>query len=387
MLKGTHSKAAPAFAATIASPSPSRPLRIWPATLMLTVFWAFLIAHYTFEMDMFPRFLSRMIAYGLLLIGFLTWWLTRRQISRRDRWLAVAIVVLTSIVAGLLADSSVNLFVLFMSAFPFIFTAWAAWIIVARNRSLGIQRAGFIVVIAAVTGFFALLRWDGLYGNQIPQFSWRWTKTAEELFDSEHSAAAQSDKLPTHEWTLQAGDWPEFRGPNRDSVVNGTKLDTDWTANPPKLLWKKRVGPAWSSMIVVDGFLVTQEQRGEQEAVVCYEAATGNEVWSHTDSERFFEGLSGVGPRSTPTFANGRIYTLGANGRLSCLAPTTGKSIWSRDVIRDTGGEIPQWGYSVSPLVVDGKVIAFAGGKDAKSAAIPPIARRSSCRSQASGKS
>src|SRR4029079_10366331 len=83
--------------------------------------------------------------------------------------------------------------------------------------------------------------------------------------------------------------------------------------------------------------------------------------------DRFFEGLSGVGPRSTPTFDDGRIYTLGANGRLCCLAPTTGKSIWSHDIIRDAGGEIPQWGYSVSPLVVDGKVIAFAGGKDQKS--------------------
>src|SRR4029079_17724978 len=108
-------------------PSPSRPLRIWPAVLMLAVFWAFLVAHYTFEMDMFPRFLSRMIAYGLLLIGFLAWWLTRRQISRRDRWLAVGVVVLTAVIAALLADESVNLFVLFMSAFPFIFTAWAAW--------------------------------------------------------------------------------------------------------------------------------------------------------------------------------------------------------------------------------------------------------------------
>src|SRR4029079_12645219 len=138
------------------------------------------------------------------------------------------------------------------------------------------QRAGFIIVIAVVTGFFALLRWDGLYGNQIPQFSFRWSKTAEELFDSEHSAAASHPAAqPTHDWTLQPGDWPEFRGPNRDSVITGTKLDTDWMAHPPKLLWKKRVGPAWSSMIVVGGFRVTQEQRGEQEAVVCYEAATG----------------------------------------------------------------------------------------------------------------
>ncbi|MEX2142907.1 MAG: PQQ-binding-like beta-propeller repeat protein [Pirellulales bacterium] len=336
---------------------------------MLAIFWTFLYAHYTFELAMFSRFISRMIAYGLLLLAFLGWWLTRRQVRLRDRFLAIGVVIVASLVAGLLADPTVDGFVLFMTAFPFVFTAWTLWVLASRNRSLRLQRIGFCAVIVAITGFFALLRWEGLYGNQIPQFSWRWSPTAEELFlasrNDQSGANASVDRSAgaLQEWSLQPGDWPEFRGPNRDGVVRNVNVDTDWNTNSPKLLWRQRVGPAWSSMIVVDGFLVTQEQRGEFEAVVCYEAATGRELWVHVDEERFYEGLSGAGPRGTPTFANGRIYALGGKGRLVCLAAKDGKPLWSRDAVSEADGAVPQWGYSVSPLVVDNKVIVFAGGK------------------------
>ncbi len=120
-------------------------------------------------------------------------------------------------------------------------------------------------------------------------------------------------------------------------------------------------------MIVVDGHLVTQEQRGESEAVVCYDAATGNELWAHADHIRFEESLAGAGPRATPTFAADRIYTLGGTGLLNCLVAETGDVVWSHDIVKDAGvaaADIPQWGYSVSPLVVDGLIIVFAGGKD-----------------------
>jgi outer membrane protein assembly factor BamB len=178
--------------------------------------------------------------------------------------------------------------------------------------------------------------------------------------DNEQAAVAP------REWTLQPGDWPEFRGPNRDGVVAGLTITTDWDTKPPKLLWRQRIGPAWSSMIIVDGFLVTQEQRGDREAVVCYDAATGKEIWVQTHEARFFEALAGAGPRSTPTFSDDRIYTLGAKGQLSCIAAATGDLVWSRDVIAEAGGQPPQWGYSVSPLVVDGVVIAYGGGEGDK---------------------
>jgi outer membrane protein assembly factor BamB len=85
---------------------------------------------------------------------------------------------------------------------------------------------------------------------------------------------------------------------------------------------------------------------------------------------RFEEPLAGAGPRGTPTFAGGRIYALGGLGTLNCLKPETGEVVWSHDIIKDAdvpAADLPQWGYSVSPLVVDGLVVVFAGGTSDKS--------------------
>jgi outer membrane protein assembly factor BamB len=163
--------------------------------------------------------------------------------------------------------------------------------------------------------------------------------------------------------TLSAGDWPEFRGPNRDGVIAGVHVPTDWGTAPPRPLWRQRVGPAWSSVIVVGERLYTQEQRDKQEAVVCYEAATGKELWAHEDATRFWDTVSGAGPRATPTFANGRVYTLGGTGVLNCLDAATGKCYWTHDLKTDAGATPPLWGFAGSPLVADGNVIVFAGGK------------------------
>src|SRR5262249_33961848 len=89
---------------------------------------------------------------------------------------------------------------------------------------------------------------------------------------------------------------------------------------------------------------------------------------------RFFESVSGAGPRGTPTFADGRIYSLGATGKLNCLDAASGKPIWTHDIVADAQAEAApkaftarQWGYSNSPLVVNGLVIVFAGGEHEKS--------------------
>jgi outer membrane protein assembly factor BamB len=179
------------------------------------------------------------------------------------------------------------------------------------------------------------------------------------LFISAAASAAE-------QWTPRPGDCLEYRGANRDGVVKSVRIETDWEANPPKELWRRKAGPSWSGLIVVAGHVVTQEQRGEAEVVVCHDAATGDEVWVHEDKVRFEESMSGEGPRSTPTFADGRIYTLGGNGTLNCLDAATGDVVWAHDIVADAGlkpSDVPQWGYSNSPLVVDGLVIVFAGGE------------------------
>jgi outer membrane protein assembly factor BamB len=144
-------------------------------------------------------------------------------------------------------------------------------------------------------------------------------------------------------------------------VVRGVRVATDWNVAPPELVWRRRIGPAWSSVVVVGDRLFTQEQRGPQEAVVCLDAATGRTVWSHEDDVRHEDVQGGAGPRATPAFAGGRIFALGATGILNCLDAETGARKWRRDLAADAETKIPMWGFSSSPLVVGDLVVVFAG--------------------------
>jgi outer membrane protein assembly factor BamB len=98
--------------------------------------------------------------------------------------------------------------------------------------------------------------------------------------------------------------------------------------------------------------------------VVCLDAETGKQIWEHKDEVRFAEPVGGPGPRATPTFHDGKVYTLGAKGTLNCLDAATGKPIWAKDIIKDTGAAVPAsgewWGFSSSPLVAHGIVTVVA---------------------------
>jgi outer membrane protein assembly factor BamB len=344
-------------------------LRVWFPIVLLAAYWAFVYVNQNYEFSSAGRFLSRMGALLLLFLAFTIWWLSRRVLSWRDRVLAVVAVFAISALALFAADKSLNAFGYFLSATPFIITAWVGWLLIARRFDGVVQRVGFCALMLLVCGYFTLTRFEGLWTNQSGQVHWRWTNTSEQSFlatlASHSSQSSKKQSTNDKPWTVQPQDSPEFRGVNRDGVVTGAKLATDWSEHPPKELWRKKVGPSWSGIIVVDGHLVTQEQRGENEATVCYDAATGEEIWVHQDPARFEESLSGAGPRGTPTFANGRIYTFGGKGLLNCLKAETGEVIWAHDCEKEAevpAADRPQWGYSSTPLVVDDLVIAFAGG-------------------------
>jgi outer membrane protein assembly factor BamB len=340
-------------------------LRVWPAVVLLAAYWAFTYVNQNYEFSSVMRFITRMMALLLLVLVFAMWWLTRSKLSIRDRIGAALIVLAISAFAVAASDKSINAFGYFLSAAPVIITAWTAWLLIARRLDPFIQRAGFCALMLFVCGYFTLVRFDGLWENQTGQIHWRWTDTSEQRFLAGLSRTSHNAPSSQKPWKLQDGDSPDFRGIGRNGVVTGVNLATDWTENPPKPLWKKKVGPSWSGLIVVDGHIVTQEQRGENEAVVCYDTATGNEVWVHEDPIRFEESLSGAGPRSTPTFANGQIYTFGAKANLNCLKAETGEVIWAHDCAKEAEvpeADRPQWGFSGTPLVVDDLVIVFTGG-------------------------
>jgi outer membrane protein assembly factor BamB len=354
-------------------PEPAKKPRVWPAVLFVSLFWASHFVVGSLEMPYFFRFLFSMAAAALLVLFFFGWWWFHRRIRLSDRFYGFALVVAGAAATSFLVHPSVGTFGALVTGVPLAITAWTVWMLASRKASLAWQRRGSLAAMVLAWTCLTLVRFEGVDGDLRPNLKWRWSPTAEDLFlqQAARAAASRGEKTPSllpAVWhpPLSAEDWTEFRGPNREGVIHAPPIATDWNAHPPKQLWRQRVGPGWSSVIVVGDRLFTQEQRGEQEAVVCYEAATGKQLWLHVDTARFWESVSGAGPRATPTFADGRLCTLGATGILNCLDAATGQRRWSRDITRDAESTIPMWGFSGSPLVVSGLVVVFGGGKGDK---------------------
>lgn len=347
--------------------SMGRPRLWWPVTVAL-LFWVGFFVIRQFELPYFVLFLYSMASAGLLVLLFFGWWWSRRSIPLASRALGFFLVLGTGALALFLCDKTVGLFGLLFTGLPVVLTAWTIWMLAARQFGLSYIRFGAFVVMAVAWVPFTLQRIEGVSGDLHADTHWRWAPSAEDLFKAERAAQETTRPAATvaTAWNpiVAPTDWAEYRGPARDGVLHGVKIPTDWNEHPPRLKWRRRVGPAWSSMTVVAERMFTQEQRDENEAVVCYDAATGEEIWVHLDKDRFEETVSGAGPRGTPTFANGRIFTLGATGILNCLDAASGAKIWSRTITADAGSKPPMWGLSGSPLVSENKVFVFGGGAD-----------------------
>lgn len=366
-------------ARTVTDQSPAvsmKPLaakRLWLAIAMIAAYWAFTFGMQSLDVITFVRWISGMAAGFLLMLVFSIWWLRNGGVSRRDRWLMFLAAVAGFAIDCFVADKSYSWLSLLLYCTPYVLTAATIWLIMACFVPLPLPRAGLIAVMLATWGYFTLIRIDGIDGNQRAAVHWRWTPTAEDLYLQSKSASSNDSAVsaiktqkPMEGTKLISGpaDWTGFRGSDREANVCGVRVSTDWNTNPPRQIWRQRIGPAWSSMVVVQNVLFTQEQRAESEAVICLDADTGHEIWAHEDKVRFWEAVSGAGPRATPTFADGRIYAVGATGLLNCLNARTGDVIWSRDFAKESQASIPGWGFCSSPLVVGNVVVVFAGGKD-----------------------
>ncbi|MCP3978523.1 MAG: PQQ-binding-like beta-propeller repeat protein [bacterium] len=290
---------------------------------------------------------------GSLTIGtllLLLWWLFFSRARWSERIGALLLMIVAHTAAVFLADPSAR-WVALLPGVPWLCAVFVASLFFDRR----------VVTVAAIliaSLGWTLVRTNGVRGSMDNDYAWRWSSTAEDRFLAS-DASAVPDTAANAETVAEAA-WPGFRGSARDGIVRGLTLGTDWKTNPPREIWRRPVGPAWSSFVLVGDRLCTQEQRDEDEAVVCYDAAGGAPIWLHTYPGRFWEALGGAGPRSTPTYHDGRLYALGATGILSCLDAATGEPRWTRNLAQDSGAEVPNWGFASSPLVVDDVAIVHA---------------------------
>ena len=162
-------------------------------------------------------------------------------------------------------------------------------------------------------------------------------------------------------------DWPQYLGPSRSGAVPDAGLAADWSAQPPRLLWRQPIGAGWAGFAVSGDIAITQEQRGGEERVIAYDLKTGRPRWSHADQASHDSPLGGIGPRAVPAIDRGQVFALGATGILNALSASDGRLLWSRNILRDSGAAEPEWGVAVSPLVRGSRVIVSAGGTSGKS--------------------
>ena len=341
--------------------TPRKPLRVWPGLIVVVLQWAgwFVVP------ALFPQ--ATIVALFAGVIGglaILIWWLVFSRAPWFERIAALVLIVLALIGTKRLVHESIAGgamgMLLYVLAIPVFSMGLVLWATITRRFPHSKRRLTFVPMVVLCCGVFMVLRTGGLTAEFNNDLHWRWSKTPEQALMAQASdAPVVSNASGT---TSTESGWSGFRGPQRDGVVHGVRIKTDWTASPPVELWRRPIGPAWSSFAVQNGRFYTQEQRGDEEIVSCYDVNTGKPIWRHSDNARFYESNAGPGPRATPSLNNGRLYTQGATGIVNALDAATGDVVWARNAVNDTGAKVPGWGIAGSPLVVNDLVVIAAAG-------------------------
>lgn len=241
--------------------------------------------------------------------------------------------------------------------FPVLFVtalALVGWSVVFSRFATRTRVAILLVTLAVVGAGLLLLEIKAVDGNLVPIVGWR--------FAGEREFDAPSVSAPA-ELAAGPGDYPQLYGPGRSASLDGPALARDWQADPPRELWRREVGESCSSFAVVGNAAVTQEQRGDRDSIVRYDLRTGEQVWVHSETAPFETTIGGRGARATPTIAGDRVFALGATGNLYCVELATGRRVWSRNVLGDHDGGLPDWGMASSPLVVGDLVMVQLGNR------------------------
>lgn len=351
--------------APLENASQKRPLRLWPGIIIVSLQWLF---RFILPVFIASDLVLNLGVFGALLGGLfiMLWWAFFSRAPVSERLIAVVSIILALYLTSRLVHPSIATgwqgLMIYVYALPVLSLAFVCWALAGRNLT-GFTRLITMVVVIFISCFgWILFRSEGISGEAGAYFTWRWKMTEEErllALSDEPFMALSVDPIKID----SLADWPGFRGADRNATVTGLRIRSDWSATPPVEVWRRPVGPGCSSCAVRGGLLYTQEQRGGDEAVSCYDLLTGKPVWRHHYKARFWDSHVGAGPRGTPTIHDGHIYTLGATGIVHALNARDGSLLWSRDAAKDTDMKDSGWGFSSSPLVTGNMVIIAATGK------------------------
>ena len=382
-------------------PASRQPLRVWPGVVVAVLLVLMRLMPIVVD-EVMPIAMMGAVVGGLLI---LLWWLFLSRAPWSERLGVAALMIVALFATPRLVHESIAGgamgFLFYVWAIPALGVALVAAVAASRRLSSRSRVASIVAAILLACGVWTLIRTEGVTSDLVgSDFRWRWTASPEQQLLAQaadnpsvpaetpkESVPAMATDSPAAAITAKApetspesvasaaravvlGDpgikrveWPGFRGPDRNGIVRAARIETDWSRSPPVELWRRPIGPGWSSFAVDGDVLYTQEQRGEQEVAAAYKVSTGKPVWQHRDAVRFWESNGGAGPRGTPTLSHGRVYTSGATGIVNALNAANGARIWSRNAATDTGEEVPVWGFASSPLVVDDLVVVAASGR------------------------
>jgi len=160
--------------------------------------------------------------------------------------------------------------------------------------------------------------------------------------------------------------WTQFGGPRQDFRSADAKLAASWPDAGPPTLWERELGGGYSGILVDGERLFTMYRVGDQEAVICLDAKTGETVWEYRYDAAPEEGhvfQFGDGPRATPLISGKRLFAIGVSGDMHALDKSSGELLWKHDLWEEFSGNVLNHGYSSSPVVHGKHVIVLVGGE------------------------
>ncbi len=182
-----------------------------------------------------------------------------------------------------------------------------------------------------------------------------------------------------------ADDWPQWMGPQRDSIYRETGIAKTMPKGGLPIVWRTPINGGYSGPAVAGGRVFITDFKTSSgkstndpgardkvqgtERVVCLDEASGKELWS-VPYDLTYQISYANGPRATPTVDGQLVYCLGAEGDLLCLDVKTGNKVWSKQLATTYKTQAPIWGYAAHPLVYGDLLITLAGGEGSVAVAL-----------------